>query len=807
MRNIKKYTDIRIILASSLMILLVLGVSLVFSTFNKTYALNDNTFYRYIDRVESGYFVRYLKKGATERSSKYDTGYIKLGINGDPNNILNVFCAFRGKPLSTDATYYRQNFEQFYSSYSEEWRIKLAGIVMLYTPESPIEELRSYLQTNYPAEYTRAGLDKLKSSEAEVAFQTAIWVFTNGDSDYNSNPNDEASNLRINTLHKILLQENGYLRNLDVNTDDGSYFDSVTFYLYSDLALNEDNNRYEASLVTYDDLNINSDHLSLVLKTNNGTIISDDSYSISYTDENGKILHIEFNENTFGTSQNGRLSLLSNNESFDTIYITAEVIRSMPEKTVFIYVSDDTDCQNLIGTEKLPNSSLSYINLSAPESAKVSFEIEKVDEDNLSESAISNAYLKLYRVEGSNNILVDQWLTTQDKKIINDLLPGTYKIVETLYPEGYQNGTSSMRVDGSNIYVASDKTFTVTADYSKYNISVLNKPIEIKLRKVDSTGNNYVEGASFVIVDSESVKHYEIPSTTNGDISIKSQLSSGTYFLIEIEAPTNYIKSDKAYRFKVGDAANFTANTITKGEYKDLEVVDALYDSASKVITIQNNKGLSISKKSIVDNATYVIGATLEITNQNGEVVESWVTTNKDHIITKELIDGTYTLTEKIPGPGYATAESITFEIQDGMVINNQDINMKDAPLQVCIAKKASNVNGNLDGAKFELYDKDNNLVTKFTSEKTAHCFPVSLGLTPGNYILKEVEAPKGYEKAKDITITIKDTSELQLFEVNNEVKVPITSLNTSIIIYIAMLIMGTVGIGLVCYYVKRYNY
>ena len=77
--------------------------------------------------------------------------------------------------------------------------------------------------------------------------------------------------------------------------------------------------------------------------------------------------------------------------------------------------------------------------------------------------------------------------------------------------------------DGNNVYVASDKTFTVTGDAEKYYINVLNKQTEVKLRKVDNEGN-YVEGASFIIIDFEGVEYYQIPSTTKGDISIKNEL-------------------------------------------------------------------------------------------------------------------------------------------------------------------------------------------------------------------------------------------------------------------------------------------
>ena len=72
-----------------------------------------------------------------------------------------------------------------------------------------------------------------------------------------------------------------------------------------------------------------------------------------------------------------------------------------------------------------------------------------------------------------------------------------------------------------------------------------------------------------------------------------------------------------------------------------------------------------------------------------------------------------------------------------------------------------------------------------------------------GKYTIKETAAPKGYQLIEEVkTIEVKDTSETQVFEIENEVIVPRTSLNASKVLTMISLVFIIFGVGAVGYYV-----
>ena len=125
---------------------------------------------------------------------------------------------------------------------------------------------------------------------------------------------------------------------------------------------------------------------------------------------------------------------------------------------------------------------------------------------------------------------------------------------------------------------------------------------------------------------------------------------------------------------------------------------------------------------------------------------------------------------------------------------------MLDGPTNYCISKLNSDRSKFLAGAKFEIYKEDGETkVVSFTSGNRETCIE---RLPIGNYILKEVEAPSGYQKIeKGIPFTVENTPEPQKLEVINEVVAPKTDLDRTKTIMIISIIFMIFGIGMVGYY------
>ena len=448
-------------------------------------------------------------------------------------------------------------------------------------------------------------------------------------------------------------------------------------------------------------------------------------------------------------------------------------------------------------------------------------------------------------------------------RILESVTPSGYTYYDSSFSDkvGLEAGYRGYKLTNTdNIFYVGPENDPTTGKYTSsavdnthvYYAHLYNKPTVVTIRKEDKATQNRIGNASFVIVDSsgQDIISFTTSETADANFDISKYFSDGYYFLIETAAPLGHVPyTDSAFMFKVGNPVDADGNPIEdpsveghicpgdledggKCEYYDLKIVktgDATtgytYTTASDgsvELKLPNITGNTFSKVDIDDDSINVVGANMKIINTVGSgtnvscatgsdeiVYESWVSGNVPYATTKYYTDGNYCLVESVPAPGYASAESKIFTIQDGKVTNYDDSVMKDAPLDICVYKTATNISGYLGGATFQLVDSSGKVIETFTSSSDGpYCFNTSHKLEVGKtYTLKETEAPSGYRAAANTTFKVEDTTEEQIIEIENEVEVPKTAMSPSSLIYIAVLLMGIAGIGMVCYYVKKYNY
>lgn len=102
-------------------------------------------------------------------------------------------------------------------------------------------------------------------------------------------------------------------------------------------------------------------------------------------------------------------------------------------------------------------------------------------------------------------------------------------------------------------------------------------------------------------------------------------------------------------------------------------------------------------------------GARLQLTDENRAVVEEWTSTKEPHIIKELVVGKSYTLTENKPADGYATAESITFTVENTAEIQKQV--MEDDVTKVKISKTDITGDNEIEGAKLTITDENGNIV------------------------------------------------------------------------------------------------
>lgn len=208
-------------------------------------------------------------------------------------------------------------------------------------------------------------------------------------------------------------------------------------------------------------------------------------------------------------------------------------------------------------------------------------------------------------------------------------------------------------------YILSDKEYAVSIsdDGEVIEITAENKPVTVEISKRDVYGNELV-GAEMVLenADGETVDKW----TSDGKNHIVSKLGTGEYVLKEIAAPDGYVIATDI-KFTVDVYGNVTVENVDS---------KALSDNGYPLIAMVDDTTKARISKQDVTTGKELPGATLQIIDENGNVVEEWVSTNEPHMIEGKLIAGKeYTLKEIIAPEGYEIANEIKFTVnEDGSV-------------------------------------------------------------------------------------------------------------------------------------------
>ena len=204
-------------------------------------------------------------------------------------------------------------------------------------------------------------------------------------------------------------------------------------------------------------------------------------------------------------------------------------------------------------------------------------------------------------------------------------------------------------------YILSDKEYAVSIaeDGEVIEITAENKPITVEISKRDVYGNELV-GAEMVLenADGETVDKW----TSDGTNHIVSKLGAGEYMLKEIAAPDGYV---------IATDIKFTVDVYGNVIVENVEATVTSENGNPLIVMVDDTTKVQISKQDITTGEE-LPGATLQIIDEDGNVVEEWVSTDEAHFIEGKLIAGReYTLRETIAPDGYEIASEIKFTVND----------------------------------------------------------------------------------------------------------------------------------------------
>ena len=323
---------------------------------------------------------------------------------------------------------------------------------------------------------------------------------------------------------------------------------------------------------------------------------------------------------------------------------------------------------------------------------------------------------------------------------------GRYMVKEIATQEGYVLDDQSRLID---LTYRDSKTPVVTYSEAWQNE---RQRARVTVVKKEKDGDRLLEGAVFGLYSAEDIigENGKVILAKDTLIEQRATDSNGS-LTFEVDLPVGFDYAVKEITPPAGYASDPNAQTFTfDGSNTDVAVVEIEY-------TFEDMPTLVDVTKSSLTTGKEIEGASLQVTDEDGNVVDSWTSGKEPHHITGLVVGKTYTLTETLPAAGYVTAESIEFTILDTGEV--QPVEMKDDVTKVKISKTDLTGKKELEGAKLTILDSEGKVVETWTSTTEPHYIEM---LPIGKYTLREETAPSGYLVAEDVQFEVKDTAEIQ---------------------------------------------
>ena len=361
-------------------------------------------------------------------------------------------------------------------------------------------------------------------------------------------------------------------------------------------------------------------------------------------------------------------------------------------------------------------------------------------EDIKAADGVSEDYFKADELVGT--------ITTDTNGIaqLGDLPVGKYYVKEAETAHGYVLDGEPKFVDLS--YRDQD-TPVVTYDEAWQNN---RQKVKVTVLKKEKDAERVLAGGIFGLFTREDIKNVggdvlmeadtliELKTTDeNGQITFMADLPvDGNYYVKELYAPDGFVTTNEEQDFTF--------------EYAGADQAEVSYD-----FTFENEATTVELTKSDLTTGDELPGAHLKVTDEDGNVVDEWVSTEEAHVIKELVVGKTYTMTETKPADGYVTAESIEFTIENTAEIQKHE--MKDDVTKVQISKTDITGDQEIPGAKLTILDENDQVVESWTSTEEPHYVEK---LPIGRYTLREEQAPKGFILTADVSFEVKDTGEIQ---------------------------------------------
>ena len=299
---------------------------------------------------------------------------------------------------------------------------------------------------------------------------------------------------------------------------------------------------------------------------------------------------------------------------------------------------------------------------------------------------------------------------------------------ESTFTNLYQGSYVLKEISTNANYILNEKAFDINVEYNKTTSQTItneHKKGNIKVYKVDKDNKKVVLGnVEFQLYSEEFKKVVGTYYTdVNGKLEIKN-IRTGNYKLIET-------KTNKWY--------NLAGDTQIKVEW-DKET--------TKTIENELKKGqVKVIKVDKDNNEVKLEGVEFEVLDENNKVLEKIVTDENGEALTSKYAIRDFSklkLRETKTLENYVLSDKVeTIELKENQISNIKFENEKIKGKVEITKVDSKDENKKLEGAKFGLYDENDNLIETLITDKEG--IALSQVLYKGNYYLKELETGSNY--------------------------------------------------------------
>ena len=300
---------------------------------------------------------------------------------------------------------------------------------------------------------------------------------------------------------------------------------------------------------------------------------------------------------------------------------------------------------------------------------------------------------------------------------------GAYTIRELDGPKGWKLNPNRFDVRISPENQADDApVIRVSLDGTVRNELIYTK---VTLTKTDITGAETVPGAEIEVKNEQGEVIYRAVTDENGEIP-DIPVTPGRYTFKEVLAPEGYALNETTCSFTVNENGQVSGDTVLRDDFTRFTL------------------------KKVGEHNEPLAGVEFSLKDERNAVVAT-VLTDADGIAMFEKIPyGSYTVVESKPLPGYLPSGAQVTLTLDGTFVNpTEPIAVIPNERMKLTFRKVDTAGNLLAGVAFSLIDAQSGTVAAHAVSDEKGEFEIT-GFTVGDWILREDEAPEGFNLMND---------------------------------------------------------